>query len=86
MVFVIAGLAVFAAGIWSASDKHHENGAALGLILGVFLTPVSIFWFLRERRYFDPHNEYWIEIGFEEFALVTPDATDRSKWADLTPI
>jgi hypothetical protein len=82
----LLGIALFAGSIWSASGKPHGGGLeTVAIIVGVFLAPIGLFWILRERRYFDPRNEYWIEIGTDEFALVTPDATDRSKWSDLSP-
>lgn len=80
----LLGLAVFAWGIWSA--KPHGSGLeAIALLASIFLTPIAIFWLVRERRYFDPRNEYYIEIGINEFALVTPDAADRARWNELTP-
>jgi hypothetical protein len=82
----LLGLALFAWGIWSGSAKPHGGGLeAIALVVGVFLAPIAIFWLVRERRYFDPRNEYYIEIGIDEFALVTPDATDRARWRDLAP-
>jgi hypothetical protein len=42
-------------------------------------------WLLRERRYFDPRNHYWIEIGLDDLALVTPDWVERHNWTELAP-
>lgn len=82
----LLGLALFAWGIWSGSAKPHGSGLEVAaLVVGIFLAPIAVFWLLRERRYFDPRNEYWIEIGIDDFALVTPDAIDRSRWSDLAP-
>jgi hypothetical protein len=87
IVSVGVGLALAASGILGLSDKQsdHTTLAALALLAGVFLVPICIMWLLRERRYFDPRNDYWIEIGLEDFALVTPDWVERHNWADLTP-
>jgi hypothetical protein len=80
----LLGLALLAWSVGSASAKTHGGGLeVIAFFAGVFLTPIGGFWLARERRYFDPRNEYWIEIGVDEFALVTPDATDRSRWTDL---
>lgn len=85
-VLALLGLALFAWGIWSGSAKTRGGGfEPIAVVVGVFLAPVAIFWLVRERRYLDPRNEYYIEIGIDEFALVTPDAIDRAKWSDLAP-
>lgn len=83
----LLGLALFAWGIWSGSSaKPHGGGfETVALLVGISLAPIAIFWLVRERRYFDPRNDYYIEIGIDEFALVTPDATERSRWSDLAP-
>jgi len=79
------GLALIAWGIWSASAKSEGSGLeAIALVVGVFMAPIGLVWLLRERRYFDPRNEYWIEIGLDDFALVRPDGFERSPWADLS--
>jgi hypothetical protein len=81
---IAIGVVLFAAGIWDAVDPPEGFASGIMLIFGLILVATCSFWFFRERRYFDPRNEYWIEIGLEEFALVTPDATDRSAWASLS--
>ena len=76
---------LFAVAIWWSDSERESALAGLGLILGVIMVPTGLVWLRREQRYFDARNGYWIEIGEEEFALVTPDGTDRSNWASLTP-
>ena len=80
----LLGLAVFAWGIWS-SKPHGSGLEAIALLASIFLTPIAIFWLVRERRYFDPRNAYYIEVGIDEFALLTPDTTDRIAWSILSP-
>jgi hypothetical protein len=55
------------------------------VLAGIVLVPICTMWLLHERRYFDPRNDYWIEIGLDDFALVTPDWVERHIWTDLTP-
>jgi hypothetical protein len=82
----LIGTLLLAAGLWGAMDRSMDGGGSgLMLTLGVALIATCAFWFFRERRYFDPRNAYWIEIGIDEFALVTPDVTDRSSWERLSP-
>ena len=80
------GLVLFAGGIWSASARTHGDVLTpIAMVVGVFLAPIGLLWFLRERRYFDPRNAYWMEIGVDDFALLTPDASDRTAWSNLSP-
>jgi hypothetical protein len=86
LALIAIGAVVFAAGIWDAADGPPDGfGTALMLIGGLALSAICTFWFLRERRYFDPRNAYWMEIGVDQFALATPDATDRTAWSNLSP-
>jgi len=73
LALISVGALLFGAGIWDAADGPPDGlGSALMLIAGLALVAVCTAWFFRERRYFDPRNAYWIEIGIDEFALVTP--------------
>jgi hypothetical protein len=82
----VVGVMLFAAGIFGVSDKDGQRSlGAVALILGAILVACGIFSFLRERKYFDPRIEYWIEIGLDDLALVTPDAVERHKWISLVP-
>ena len=86
LALIAIGAVLFGAGIWDAVDGPPDGfGSALMLIGGLTLVAICTFWFFRERRYFDPRNAYWMEIGVDEFALVTPDATDRTAWSNLSP-
>jgi hypothetical protein len=85
LALISIGAVLFAAGSWDAADGPPDSfGSALMLIGGVALVAICTFWFFRERRYFDPRNEYWIEIGLDEFALVKPDGFERSSWVELS--
>jgi len=85
LALIAIGAVLFAAGTWDAADGPPDGlGSALMLIAGVTLVAICTFWFFRERRYFDPRNEYWIEIGLDEFALVKPDGFERRSWAELS--
>ncbi|HKP24522.1 MAG TPA: hypothetical protein VJV39_11710 [Dongiaceae bacterium] len=85
LALIAIGTVLFGAGIWDAVDGPPDGlGSALMLIVGLALIAICTFWFFREQRYFDSRNEYWIEIGLDEFALVTPDGFDRSSWTKLT--
>jgi hypothetical protein len=86
LALISIGAVLFGVGIWDAADGPPDSfGTALMLIGGLALVAICTFWFFRERRYFDPRNEYWIAIGVDDFALVTPDATDRTAWSNLSP-
>lgn len=85
VALIVIGVLLFTAAIWDGATGASESAlSGFMLIAGVVLVVPCTFWLFRERRYLDPRNEYWIEIGLEEFALVTPDATDRSKWTNLS--
>jgi hypothetical protein len=78
------GVVLIAVGMADAMAPPEHTISFLALLAGVVLTPIAFVRFLRERRYFDPRNEYWIEMGLDEFALVRPDGFERSPWADLS--
>ena len=82
-----AGLFLSVICIWVLVEQQSKQPtlAALGLFGGIILVAFGTLRLRREHRYFDPRNDYWIEIGPDDFALVTPDVTDRRQWVSLTP-
>ena len=78
----LLGLVLGIAGGWGVPGGLYLLGM-VWLVVGVALLAWGIFSFLCERKYFDPLNNYWIEIGLDDFALVMPDAVNRQRWTSL---